>query len=72
MELNDLFPHIVTGAIAGGVAWGGVRANISWIIKSVNDLRFTVHSPRNADNLVSKVQAHGFKIEALEREVRHD
>ena len=65
IELAALLPHAITGVVSGAIAWGGVRMEMSWMREKLDDLRYTVHSPKNPNNLVSKVQAHAFEIEAI-------
>jgi hypothetical protein len=60
----DLPPEVLTGLIAGAVAWGGNAVSMRWLRRDVDVLRARQHGGPNSHS--DQLQALSGKITALE------
>lgn len=67
LSISQLLPAVLAGVVAGLVSWGANSVHLKWLRRDVDTLRYTVHSPRNPNNLVGQVQEVKLRVATLER-----
>lgn len=66
LSINQLLPYVVAGVVSGLVSWGANSVHLKWLRRDVDLLRYTVHSPKNQNNLVTTTHAISARVAVLE------